>query len=76
MPKPESTEKYTLFISPCTECSMLHFIEIQKQEEHWSRKATEEKGGYREAKQQNGRVSGQNTEDSLGKVIKQVKEKN
>lgn len=55
---------------------MLHFIEMQKQEEHWSRKATEEKGGYREAKQQNGRVSGQNTEDSLGKVIKQVKEKN
>lgn len=74
-PDPESTEKYTLSIFTCTGCSMLHFTEIQKQE-CCSRKTTEEKGGYREAKKQNGTVSGQNTEDSLGKGIKQVKENN
>jgi len=54
IPEPESTEKYTLSMSPCTGCSVLHFTEVQKQEECCSRKTTEEKGGYREVKQQNG----------------------
>lgn len=54
---------------------MLHFIETPKQE--WcSRKTVEEKGGYREVNKQSERVSRQNTEDSLGKEIKQFKENN
>lgn len=53
---------------------MLHFMEIQMQDEWYSRKTLDGKGDYREVKQQNERVSGQNTEDSLGKGIKQFKE--
>lgn len=55
---------------------MLHFTAIQEQEECCSRKTTEEKGGCKEVKKQNGGVSGCNAEDSLRKWIKKVKENN